>query len=92
MQSRYLKFAVISLFGAWGTLFLICVAGYLRWDNRLLWLPPVFMTISFFFAIASREYEERHLPLILTALLAFASLPIYITAYIFLFLYSIPAG
>ncbi len=92
MQSRYLRFAVFSLLCSWATLFLLYFVGHLRWDNRILWLPPALMVFSFFFALASWDYEERRLPLVLTALLAFISLPIYITGYIFLFRYSIPAG
>lgn len=91
MESRYMKFAVLSLVSAWGILILIYIAGHLRWDNRLLWVPPALMSLSFFSAAGSWEYEERRLPLVATALLAFASLTIYATSYVFLFAFSIPA-
>lgn len=71
---------------------LIGIAGHLRWDNRLLWVPPALMAISFFLAAASWEYEERRLPLVVVAAAALASLPLYTVGYVFLFGFSIPAG
>lgn len=90
MESRSLKLGLISLVAAWITLVLVGVTGHLRWDNRLLWMPPVFMVVSFGLAAGSWEYEERRAPLLAVAAAAVASVVIYAVGYVFLFLYSIP--
>ena len=90
MESRSLKLGVLSLFAAWSIFILVSVAGYLRWDNRLLWVPPALMALSFILAASSWDYEERRAPLVTIALAAFASIMLYSVGYVFLFLYSIP--
>ncbi len=90
MESRSLKLGALSLLAAWSIFILVSVAGYLRWDNRLLWVPPALMALSFILAAGSWEYEERRAPLVTIALAAFASVMLYAVGYFFLFVYSIP--
>lgn len=92
MQSAQLKLGTYGLMAAWGLLMLLSVAGKLRWDNRLLWLPAILMGASFCLAAASWPYEEQRAPVVVVALLALASLVVYATGYVFLFAFSIPAG
>lgn len=64
----------------------------MRSNNRMLWVPPALMALSFFLAVGSWEYEERRFPLISVAAAAIASLLVYTVGYVFLFAFSIPAG
>lgn len=90
MESRYLKWGAISLLAAWGLLILIGMTGYLRWDNRLLWVPPALMVLSLVLAAIGWEYDDRRAPLVAIAAAAIASFIAYAIGYVFLFLYSIP--
>ena len=92
MESRYLRLGVLSLLLAWSLLILIGIAGHVRWNNPLLWLPPALMAIAFFLSAASWEYEVRRMPLVLVAAAAFASFLVYTVGYVFLFGFSVPAG
>lgn len=85
MESTLLRFAAACLAAAWALVAIIAVSGHLVWDNRLLWLPEALFGVAFFCAIGSHEYEEQRTPLVLVAILAFASLLVYAAGYVVLF-------
>jgi hypothetical protein len=80
-----LKLAAGALGAGWIVLLLIGVTGHLSWDNKLLWAPPILFMCATSLGLCGLDDEDRRVPLLLVAALAFCSALGYGVFYFFLF-------
>lgn len=80
-----LKLAIGILLAGWGLLGLTVLAGQLRWNNGLLWWVPALLSTACVCALSGLADREQRGPLLLVAMIAFASLLAFVLLYFFVF-------